>query len=498
MPGNRLHRCVQLLLDLKEVEAIRVSNKVNSETEVTETTRSTNTMEVGLRVLGEIEVHNDINSGDINTTSKEIGGNKVTAGAVAEVMENTVSVVLGHLGVDEEARISHLGDLLGKKFHAGDGVAKDNRLVDVEFGEQSVKAVKFLAFLNKGVVLGDTLKSEVIHNVNIERRGEVFVFERFHSHGESGREEKNLAVVGEELDDFLDENLEFGGEKLIGLVHNQHVALAQITDLLLGKIQNTTRGSDQEMDGLVQTNDIVLQVGTTGGHHDGEFAVLSELLANLRGLESQLTSGDKNQHLEFLFGAVGLVQSRDNESSSLSGSILSTSEDILSTEGNRDGFLLDGGWGLISLLENTHQKLTLQVKIFEFFNLGLGNILSFHTVILVRGIKVLLPFGTFGLHSLQNLLLLSGNRGLGRLRLLVRALGIGHLLIVVVGVVGVVMTIVVVGALLAVVTVMALLVATVVVTTVVIEGPGLSLRIGDRLGGNSVPPLERDIRGGSR
>ena len=496
MAGNGLDRRVQLLLDLEEIEAIRVGDEVNGKTKVTEATRSTNTMEVSFGVLGEIEVDNDVDGRDIDTASKKVRRNKVTASAVAEVMENAVSVVLGHLGVDEEARISHLGDLLGKKFHAGDGVTKDNRLVNIEFGKQGMKAMKFLTFFDKGIVLRDTLKSEVVHNVDIERRGEVFVFERFHGHRESGREEENLSVIGEELNDFLNENLEFGGKKFVGFVHNQHVTFAQITDLLLCEIQNTTGGSNQKVDGLIQTNDIILQISTTSGHHHRELTVLSELLTDLRGLEGELASRDENQHLKFFLGPVGLVQRRDNESSSLSSSVLSTSEDILSTEGNRDGFLLDGGWGLVTLLENTHQKLTLQIKIFKFFDLGLSNIFSLNAVILVGGIEVLLPFASVRLHSLQNLFLFSGNRGLGGLRLLMGTLGIGHLLVVVVRVVRMVMAVVlVVGALLAVV--VALLVATVVITTVVVVGPSWTW-VGHGLAGNSAPPLKRNIRGGSR
>lgn len=37
-----------------------------------------------------------------------------------------------HLGVDVEARVAELGNLLGQQFHAVNRVAEDNRLVDFQ------------------------------------------------------------------------------------------------------------------------------------------------------------------------------------------------------------------------------------------------------------------------------------------------------------------------------------------------------------------------------
>ena len=46
-------------------------------------------------------------------------------------MEDTVAVRLEHLCMDVEARVAQLGDLLGEKLDAVDGVAEDDRLVDL-------------------------------------------------------------------------------------------------------------------------------------------------------------------------------------------------------------------------------------------------------------------------------------------------------------------------------------------------------------------------------
>ena len=52
--------------------------------------------------------------------------------AVPEIMEHTVPVALEHLGMDVEARVPELGNLLGKELYSVDRVTENNRLVDAQ------------------------------------------------------------------------------------------------------------------------------------------------------------------------------------------------------------------------------------------------------------------------------------------------------------------------------------------------------------------------------
>ena len=69
-----------------------------------------------------------------------------------------VTVGLLHLGVDVEAGVAELGDLLGEQLDAVHAVAEDDALVDVQLREQRVQAVHLLLLLHERVVLGDTCK----------------------------------------------------------------------------------------------------------------------------------------------------------------------------------------------------------------------------------------------------------------------------------------------------------------------------------------------------
>jgi hypothetical protein len=64
-------------------------------------------------------------------------GDQVAAVAVAEVVEDAVAVALQHLGVDVEARVAQLRDLLGQQLYAVDAVAEDDRLVDLQLRGQN-------------------------------------------------------------------------------------------------------------------------------------------------------------------------------------------------------------------------------------------------------------------------------------------------------------------------------------------------------------------------
>lgn len=105
---------------------------------MTESTRTTDTMQIRLGILRKVEVDDDVDSLNINTTGQEIRADKVSAYAITEVVKDAVSVVLKHARMRIEARISKFGNLLCKKLDAVGGIAKDDGLVDLQLVEESV------------------------------------------------------------------------------------------------------------------------------------------------------------------------------------------------------------------------------------------------------------------------------------------------------------------------------------------------------------------------
>lgn len=84
----------QLLFDTIKIEAILPINQIDSQTQVTKSTGTTNAMKICFRVLRKIEIDNDVDGLNIDTTGEQIGAYKIAANTIPEVMENTIAVVL--------------------------------------------------------------------------------------------------------------------------------------------------------------------------------------------------------------------------------------------------------------------------------------------------------------------------------------------------------------------------------------------------------------------
>ena len=104
----------ELLLDPSEGVTILVRDEVDGKAEVAEPSRAADAVQVGLGVLGEVEVNNNVDGLDVDTAGEEVRRHEVAGGTVAELMEDTVAVGLLHLGVDVVAGVPELGDLLAR------------------------------------------------------------------------------------------------------------------------------------------------------------------------------------------------------------------------------------------------------------------------------------------------------------------------------------------------------------------------------------------------
>ena len=62
----------ELLLDAEEVEPVVVSDEVDGDTQVAETSGTTHAVKVGLGVLREIEVYDNVDGGNVDTTGEQI------------------------------------------------------------------------------------------------------------------------------------------------------------------------------------------------------------------------------------------------------------------------------------------------------------------------------------------------------------------------------------------------------------------------------------------
>jgi len=224
--GDGTNFCSQVLLHRPQGVAIIVGYQIHRQPQVAKPSGPANTVKVRLRSFGEIEVDDHIHALNIYAAREEVGRDEMTGAPVAEFVEDTVPIGLLHFRMDVKARVPEFCDLLREELHAVDGVAEDDGLVDLQLGEKGVEAVHLLSLLDVRVELGDATQGELVHQVDGIGFGHVLLAEFLDCHGEGGAEETNLMGLVAEIDDFLEDGLEFRREELVGLVHDDGAAFA--------------------------------------------------------------------------------------------------------------------------------------------------------------------------------------------------------------------------------------------------------------------------------
>jgi len=161
---------------------------------------SANPVEIRLSHLWEIEVDDHVDGLDVDTSGKEVAAHEITTQASSEIMENPVPVSLGHLGVDVVAGVTKFGDLLGQQLNPLCRVAKNDALVDLQFGEKRIETMNLLTLLHESVVLGDTLQGELVHQINLIWVPKMLPHEGLHGEGKSRGIQQDLPARGKVAD----------------------------------------------------------------------------------------------------------------------------------------------------------------------------------------------------------------------------------------------------------------------------------------------------------
>lgn len=101
-----------------------------------------------------------------------------------------------------------------------------------------------------------------------------------------------------ELKQLLNNRRELGREELVGLVHDEHGAFAQVRDVLSSQIQYSTGRSHNNMYRVLKSDDIVPESGTASCDHHIDAEVLANSFADLGRLHRQFSSGYQDQALD--------------------------------------------------------------------------------------------------------------------------------------------------------------------------------------------------------
>ena len=130
--GHLFNLSVVVILDLLKEASILRKNKVDSGSLSTETTGATDSVDVVLFLHGKLVVDNKTDLLDIDTSGKQVSGDKDSDSTRSELLHHNFSLLLVHLTVhagDDEVLLSHAAlELVDSALR----VAIDDGLVDVQ------------------------------------------------------------------------------------------------------------------------------------------------------------------------------------------------------------------------------------------------------------------------------------------------------------------------------------------------------------------------------
>jgi len=395
--GHLVNLSVVELLNVTEHAYILGGDKVDSNTLTSETTTTTNAMDVVLPVGGHVVVDNKGHLLDIDPTSEEISGDEDTSRSRTELSHEDFTLLLLHVtvhGGDSEFTFVHL---LSQSVDLPPGVTEDDGLGDRDSFVKIRKRIKLpLLPLDGNVELLDTLKSQLVlldenpHGLTHELLGHL---EDLSGHG--SREEGDLSIGREHLEDLVDLVLETLGQHLIGLVEAEDLDPIGLERSPLDHVEDTTGSTNNDLDTITEFGHVITDVGASNTGQRGDTHVVAEGDHDFVDLEGKLTGGRKDDSLSVLDVRVEALEDGDGEGGGLSCARLGLSDNVMTLDNGDNGPLLDGGRTFEAIGVNTTEKLRLQFHVIEAVDDlvpvgldldviiygGIGSFFCFHTVL---------------------------------------------------------------------------------------------------------------------
>jgi hypothetical protein len=218
------------------------------------------TMQVGFGVARKIEIDNDVDGLNVDTTSEQIRADQIATVALTEIVENAIAMLLSHLRVNVVARVANLGDLLSQQLHALSRIAENDGLIDLKLAEQSVQAVNLLLLVNKSVELSNAQQSQLLHQIDLVWITHMLGHETSDSAWKSSRVEHDLTLRRQMGNQTIQHRHEVLGQQLVGFIQNEHVAVLHLGNAFVHQIENASRSSNDQVNNTIQTEQVITQI----------------------------------------------------------------------------------------------------------------------------------------------------------------------------------------------------------------------------------------------
>lgn len=325
------------------------------------TTGAADTVDVGFGLVRDVDVDNEGDVFDIDSTSGYVGGDEDGEAACLEFFQSALALGLGAVSVDrfgfETVGVDGFAELIRAVFGAGEDDGESVVLLVSEVLEEEVlfvilvdEADTLVDFFGGGLLGLDGDVGGVIENGSGEG---------LNGRREGGGEEEGLLFAREGGDDLFDVAEEAHVEHAINFIEDEKFDAGEVDVALVHVIEETARAGDEDVDALFHGADLWVFPNTTEDEGLAEADVFAVGLEALRDLAGELAGGGEDEDaggsaLGMTWVVVEGVEDGQREGCGFSGAGLGDSHEIAAFEKDRDRLSLDGrGDGVVLLGEST-------------------------------------------------------------------------------------------------------------------------------------------------
>ena len=366
-------------LDVTEdLVVLLVRDERDGETLGAESTSSADTMKILVRLARHIEVDNDVNLFDIDTSTEQVCADHDSIFALLEASIDLESLLLRHgLEAGDTGELLTLDDLvklLGVILRLGE----NNNLVEFEIVEQLDELLDLLVLVKLHVVLLEAVEVElgVVIDVHFEGVLHEHLADLLGLVRQRGREHHDLSLGLAGHEDLLHLSSHVSlVEHLVALIENEHLQVVEGESFVVRESEDTTRSTNDDMGRLGALENLLVFLDgdtTVENLSDDIRKVLGETSHLVLDLISKLTSVAHDESGGGLGVLLELMKHREDEDGGLTHTGHSLANNIATLHGVRDALLLNFRGMLETAVGDGTVQLLLKQEVLEASHVHTG------------------------------------------------------------------------------------------------------------------------------
>lgn len=310
----------------------------------TGSTGTADSVNICLRILRNIVVDYECYILHIESSCRNIGRNEDITESILKSLERSCTIPLLHVSMETSCSVSvtieHIGDILRFMLHSAE-YDYFRILVILDIFLEHIVFLK-VRNLDKGMIdlgyhelIGSLDGFVPVHSIFCEKIINLL----WNSRGECHRLLHSSEAGPNHIDIVNKPHIEHS----IHLIQDEVLYMREIDKPAFYEVNETTRSSDDDLRTVFESFPLGTDIGAPVYRQRSEKHSVGEFEKLFTDLHSKLASRSENNNLRFADIGIELLEKRNDEGGSLTGSRLGLSDNTLPFHGSPDNFFLDFG-----------------------------------------------------------------------------------------------------------------------------------------------------------